>query len=69
MFDLWKRSAGIGRFHLANLKPWDDPRWLTEDESEYSNSFVDSHPNKDGTQILATLISEVLVSKNLLSRQ
>jgi len=64
--NLWDREARREGFLVANLKPWNDPRWKNDNISKYTNSFVDGHPNKEGNKILATMIYELLVNTGLL---
>ena len=47
-------------FPLVLLDPWADPRWAGEDPRNYSNSYIDGHPNAAGHLIYATLIAENL---------
>jgi lysophospholipase L1-like esterase len=56
-----RNEAKGQNFHLVNLEPSKDPRWLGSDMKKYVNSFTDGHPNADGNLILATLIYEKLV--------
>lgn len=65
--ELWDREARTGGFLVTNLDSWGDSRWRNDDKTKYTNSFVDSHPNKEGNKILATLIYEFLTRKGLLS--
>jgi lysophospholipase L1-like esterase len=64
---LWSREARAGGFMVANLNTWTDPRWKNDKKSKYTNSYIDSHPNKDGNRILATMIYEFILGRGLVT--
>jgi hypothetical protein len=55
-------------FPLINLVPWQDPRWSNQNPRQYVNSYVDQHPNAAGHLMLATLIAENLMKRQVFSR-
>ncbi len=62
--------ANLVGFPVFHLKPLTDPRWDHYKQQDLSNSVTDSHPNKLGNRIIATMIAEQLVnSSDILMQQ
>lgn len=62
LHDLGEREG----FPVVNLRPDLDPRWADRPMPELQNSAVDSHPNREGCAVQATLMRESLIELEVL---